>query len=605
MFTVRLSRPQEYDEHERFNRNDDYDNWNECSQNNTDRTNTPVIRTFTSSIPFTMQPTSPVSYNQSSVCSNRIAKILTGMWGGLEKLKKQYGDCIVETVTTMYEWLTNSALTFPNGSVVLNEIRKATNKRTGSYYTLESAPALSKIDTLQWFIAGGFSDDKPRCPSLAVDNKRHFDPPFICSTIFNTDIPAVIHVNVQVAHWIINAKERLGAKVHGRSLVRTVEKKKCVAASGYKNVVPDEILPTANSINLNLHGHDLLLITTLINIEKNTRSCSIDRSLHVKVSHIRSSTNSLQHGLLNTNNYRWKLIEKHPNAFRKLDRFPAVVADNLGIVHREAVLVDEKNFPERSVKRLEEFIASVGEIDETLAATVYEEEAHRCREIMDNHVLAIIKLAHFTGHTINMSQLTYDRMLVAQNPKMALAEFADKSKFAAENKGKASKKIKIVNKKLNRAEFISRMNLKHPDLFVDPFNNNTRGKWSLLDRMHHSPDAVFYSELSLSLLNTVKAKYAVGYESFVGAVQDMIDEIELKGTTTMRFADPNNKNNKNIVGQNNIKMNDHPNGFAGTDAYNGPLVFRVIKLPNKLPNVGDVTMLHVLNELLKFKQKDN
>ncbi len=460
--------------------------------------------------------------NKKTLVEKRVRRLLTEeIFTMPDKCFKVMGEGIVEVVSTMYGML----LGLLYGDEEIPSYRFVEVNEQGLFWRNKVTGNTDPVHTLEWFLAGNWwlsrqprGCDRPPKPAA-------FDPPYICSAIDAPDLKTVIHVNVQVAHWVLNAKERMGVKVHGRSLVRTVEKKKRVAASGYKNVSPDEVLHTPNSVNFNIHGHDLLLWITILNIERNTRVCSVDRTNHVKVSHIRSSTNSLQHGVMDTNHYRWELLDKFPDAFKKLERFPAVVAANLGLVHREAVLLDEKDDPKRSAAKLREYIHTVAAVDHELADKVYQVE-RETREILDNHVLGIIKVNHFyEGSSSVIDDLTFDRMLVAQNPKMSKSEFADKSRFDAESKGKASKKIKLVDKTKNRSVFLHRMNAKHKDLFVDPSNTNTRGKWGVLDRIHHSPDAVFYSKFTYLLLRRLRRKYS-HHEQFVEMVNDMMVEIK-------------------------------------------------------------------------------
>ena len=471
-----------------------------------------------------------------ALVERRVRRLLTEeIFSRPDKCYRAMGEGIVEMVSVMYGML--AGLSYGEEEIPPYRFVEVNNNgRQGLFWRNKVTGCRDPVHTLEWFLAGNWriTRQQPDAGLPAAVNKKTFDPPYICSAIDVPDLKTLIHVNVQVAHWVINAKERMGVKVHGRSLVRTVEKKKRVAASGYKNVSPDEVLHTSNSVNFNIHGHDLLLWITILNIERNTRVCSVDRTNHVKVSHIRSSTNSLQHGVMDTNHYRWELLDKFPDAFKKLERFPAVVAANMGLVHREAVLLDEKDDPRRSAAKLREYIHAVAAVDHELADKVYRVERGKAREILDNHVLGIVKINHFYGAPESViDNLTFDRMLVAQNPKMSKSEFADKSRFDAESKGKASKKIKRVDKTKDRAGFLKRMNAKHKDLFVDPSNPNTRGKWGVLDRLHHAPDAVFYSKFTYLLLRRLRRKYH-RYERFVEMVDDMMEEIKRSSASVRR-----------------------------------------------------------------------
>jgi len=471
-----------------------------------------------------------------ALVERRVHRLLTKeIFPRPDKCYKVMGEGIVEVVSVMYGIL--AGLSYIESEIPsYGFVEVNNNKRQDLFRRIKVAGCTEPVHTLEWFLAGNWwltrSGGDARLPAAPI--RKIFDPPYICSAIDAPDLKAVIHVNVQVAHWVINAKEKMGVRVHGRSLVRTVEKKKRVAASGYKNVSPDELLHTSNSVNFNIHGHDLLLWITVLNIERNTRVCSVDRTNHVKVSHIRSSTNSLQHGVLDTNHYRWELLDKFPDSFKKLERFPVVLGANMGLVHREAVLLDEKDDPRRSAAKLREYIHAVAAVDHELTDKVYRVERWGAREILDNHVLGIVKMNHFFGGPESVIDgLTFDRMLVAQNPKMSKSEFADKSRFDAESKGKASKKIKWVDKTKDRGGFLRRMNAKHKDLFVDPSSTNTRGKWGVLDRLHHAPDAVFYSKFTYLLLRRLLRKYH-RHARFVDMVDDMMEEIKRSSPSVKR-----------------------------------------------------------------------
>lgn len=466
----------------------------------------------------------------------RIEKIIITIFSTQAKCSKICGNGLLPVVFIMYKLLLGHNIpdeNFPDYSLSLdyNQNKKPKLKVVSG----SAGQGYDKtLNTLEWFFSGkwGLSRFFYESPSISQTGCDIIRPPFVCSLLDFPKQETVLHINVQVAHLIVHAKHCLGTPVLGRSLVRTVEKKKCVAASVYKNVESDEILHTPNSINFNIHGYDILLFITILNLEKNTAGCSLDRQTHTKVSHLRSSTNSLQHGILDINSFRWDLIQTYPEKYTKLKGFPAVMAHNIGLVHRESVLIDEKDRPCEAIDVLKKDFQCVSEMDFDLQHIIYDIESKKSKEIVDNHILAMVKLAHFLklkdAITYIKKHIIFDRLLIAQNPKMCKSEFADKSKFDAESKGKASKKIKSVDKTKDRKGFITRMNLKYKDLFIDPANTNTRGKWAIFDRIHHSPDKVFYSKFIRFLLQDIlRKKYPDDlYPKFNSMLNDILEENE-------------------------------------------------------------------------------
>ena len=150
----------------------------------------------------------------------------------------------------------------------------------------------------------------------------------------------------------------------------------------------------------------------------------------------------------------------------------------------------------------------------------------KTKELVDNHILGMFKLAYLFGLKDTAQRtpdvLTFDRLLITFNPKTCKSEFADKSKFDSESKGKASKKIKLVNKDRDRAGFIRQLSESFNDMFIDFANANSRGKWSYTDRINHSPDWVFYSPIMKYIVLKLQTKYnGIEFTSF-NAVLSMI-----------------------------------------------------------------------------------
>lgn len=336
--------------------------------------------------------------------------------------------------------------------------------------------------------------------------------PVKCAMLNLPSSEATLHVNVQVSHVKVLSKERMLHGVSGKSLVCTVVKKKTVACSSYKTVEPDWCVPTSNSLNFNIHGYDLSVMNALVALRKMRAICSADELAPIAVSHIRSSTHSFQNGVLNTNVYRRTILKKNIDTCFTVPDFPAVTMLNLGLLHRETVLMNVKgsNATEKSALAISKIIREAAEIDERLYTLLYELETET-KELVDNHILGMFKVAYLFGkedaaRSIPRSIL-FDRLLVGFNPKTCKSEFSDKSKYDSESKGKASKKIKLVDRYRGRKAFLKRASILFPDVFVDPSNANSRGKWSFTDKINHSPDWVFYSDFMGRLLAELRSKY--------------------------------------------------------------------------------------------------
>lgn len=334
--------------------------------------------------------------------------------------------------------------------------------------------------------------------------------PVKCAMLNLHNVEATLHVNVRVYHAKVLSKERVLYKISGKSLAFTVIKKKTMACSSYKMVEPDWCVPTSNSLNFNIHGYDLSVMTALVTLYKMRALCSMDELEPISVSHTRSSTHSFQNGVLNTNTFRQTVLERNKNICSKVPHFPAVTMLNLGILHRETVLMNVKDDVENSAVIISRIIREAAEIDKKLYTLIYELETE-VKELVDNHILGMFKVAYLFGREDAARSIPrailFDRLLVGFNPKTSKSEFADKSKFNSESKGKASKKIKLVDESKNRKNLIARLSAKFPDVFIDACTVNSRGKWSYTDKINHSPDWIFYSDFMGVFLAQLRAKY--------------------------------------------------------------------------------------------------
>ena len=343
---------------------------------------------------------------------------------------------------------------------------------------------------------------------------------------------ATLHVNVQVSHIKVLSKERMLHGVSGKCLAWTVIKKKTMACSSYRAVEPDWCVPTSNSLNFNLHGYDLSTMNALVALSKLRAICSADELVPIVITHTRSSSHSFQNGVLNPNTYRQKVLERYGDMCFKVPHFPAVSMLNLGLLHRETVLMnlqDDKSVTINSVSVIRKVIRAVAEIDERLYTLLYEFES-AIQECSDNHVLGIFKVAYLFGREAAArsipQSLLFDRLLVGLTPKTCKSEFADKSKFDCESKRKASKKIKLVDRSRDRKSFLERVSCEFPDAFIDQSNANSRGKWSFMDRINHSPDWIFYSDFMECMLGWIESKYkpAERFSSLHSMIDMMVKE---------------------------------------------------------------------------------
>ena len=470
----------------------------------------------------------------------RVKRIMIEAFGSESKCYIVCGSGIVNVIYAMYkEVLNQSDHHIPPYNFTLSKRNPPLRP-----YTTNAIPDGSR--TLEWFLAGNWSLSRinetlpgPHQVKKKIQDIKKRTEGYTCSVIIidNDDSKGgglVLHNNVQVAHIVQINKCQNGLDLHFRPLVRTLEKRNRSASNAYKKITnPDECLHTTNTVNSNIHGGDLVVLISMLTLFMDSSTCSPNRSKYVRISHMRSSTNSAQHGVMDINNYRWSLIKKSPQTYRKLDRFPVLQAANLALVHREALLIDEKDDPVASSTKLAQDIREAAEYDTEMARLVFIREK-RVREVMDNHILGMLKIEYFLERTpseepYQIDRVTYDRMLIAQNPKMCLSEMAYKSKFDSESKCKASKKIKTMDRTKNRRAFLDRMNSENKDLFIDPTNTNSRGKWAILDRLHHSSDKFFYSRFCQWFISHVLSPVYMhenGFEITHKSLTFMIDEIK-------------------------------------------------------------------------------
>lgn len=385
------------------------------------------------------------------------------------------------------------------------------------------------IDKIDWFLTGRHRplDSRMDNPYVVTVHKRakpNLDHK--CVMLNFPESEAIMHVNIQVAHLRVFSKTRMRYSICGKSLVFTVAKKKTIACSSYKTVPPDNVLRTHITLNFNIHGHDTTMMIALLILDKTTSICGFDDTDPFTTSHNRTSSHSFQNGVMDINHYRHKVMELYPKTCSKVPYFPAVKMTNLGLLHRESVLFNTKGDVRRAVNQICHIVRTSSEMDLEMATNIYKLESD-VREMVDNHILGMVKIAWLLGLTCVSNHITehlkFDRLLIGLNPKTTKSEFADKSKFDSESKGKASKKIKTPDDTKNRKDFLAEVNSMFPDVSIDHANANSRGKWSFLDRINHCPDWTFYSPMMRWIIKTLRRTYTTdsGYHMFNKMLKSM------------------------------------------------------------------------------------
>ena len=451
----------------------------------------------------------------------RIYRLIKEGFGGSKKYVSLLGEAVVEAAYLAYSLLTGREVTEE-----VQFVRLCMREKLSSIDRRERSKKLYPVDNLTWFLAGKYEPSDAVFEGSLVSREPLLDSR--CKTLTFPALEANMHINIQVAHVKVLSKERMLYGVLGKSLVFTVIKKKTVACSSYKVVEADWCVPTENSLNFNIQGYDLSVMCALVTLHKLKRFCSIDDMVPLAISHTRYSTHSFQNGVQNINSYRHKVVRDNKATCSKVPHFPVVKMVNTGLLHRETVLINVKPNIEKVADTIYVAIRNAAENDDRLSAMTYELET-KINELVDNQILGIFKTAYLFGMEdvarCIPDTLLCDRLLVSLNPKNTKSEFADKSKFDSESKGKASKKIKVVDKTKDRKGFLSKLDEVFPDVFIDPNNSNSRGKWSFTDRINHSPDWIFYSPFTLALLTKLREMYPKDkFPSFNDMVDMMIKE---------------------------------------------------------------------------------
>ena len=433
----------------------------------------------------------------------RIKGIVINVFG--VKYKTLLGNAIIQTILNAYlivHELPTVPFVYKKVKIICSNKRKMNEDRLD--------------EKLRGFICGTFgpyTQNECYMDDRKEQARHNFKPKFLCEMQTNPDIKYISHINVQVIHVKILSKQVMLYNISGKCLVHTMSKKKTIAGSSYKIIKPDFCIPTPNTINFNIHGYDMGLILALLLFKPWKRVAVCDRSEPAVISHCRYSSNSLQNGILDTNNYRYNMMIKYPTKCIKVPHFPVVDVCNVGLLHRESLLINfNKKISQRDIPGLYYMISNCSEKDNVLEEFIYNLEKENS-EILDNHIMGIVKILYVMDKLLVaskiQSKLRYDRMLIAFNPKTTRSEFADKSKFDAESKGKASKKIKIVDQTRDRKNFLLKICKEYPDVFIDPANANARGKWSYLDKLNHSSDTFFYSNFAKFYIRKLKNKFGV------------------------------------------------------------------------------------------------
>ena len=382
---------------------------------------------------------------------------------------------------------------------------------------------------LDWYLTGRHQPEL-----LPLNNIQQYPSLDLRSgTIIYPDLELVIHGNIQVTHLTMYSKMRMLHKTMGKSLVHTVMKKKTMSCSSYKTVPADSVLVTSNKLNCNIHGSDTPMVITLIIIGLYNNICGFDDLTTYTTSHSRASTHSYQNGVLNIHTYRKNAMKSYPVTCSKIPHFPALKMQGKCLLHRESVLLNlnNKGAVDKTIRDIYKMIRSSSEVDAKMSSELFHFELV-AKEMIDNHVIGMYKIASLLGmsdvqkYITTKETLLTDRLLIGCNPKSNKSEFADKSKFDSETRWKSSKKIKLMDSTKDRKSFLKYLNSEFADMAIDYTNATSRGRWSFIDRINHTSDAVFYSPLTRQIIDRLTVSYdEQKYPDFHRMMQIMTDHL--------------------------------------------------------------------------------
>lgn len=346
---------------------------------------------------------------------------------------------------------------------------------------------------------------------LAADDQR------VCKNLTYDDLHLSVPISNQVLRVRVHSNKRLEYDIPGKSLVTMVFKNPSMTGSAYKDIDEDMVLRTENTINTNLHGFDGMLILMLLNFSLYVEYCDVDRRSPFDQSHNRYNTNSFQNGVIDTNSFRNTVMDSYNDVCMKVPNFPAIQIPSLKLfLHRESVGVDVppddvSELHERLTK-LKKIISNCAETDSSLEKDLYWFMERPTKELVDRRSIGMFKVAHICGKNKLKRKLrdlvTCDRYLLAFDAKKSKSDFANRSRFEPDSKGKTSKRLKAHDNQKNRAEFQEEVSSKIPDATSDPHNSNHRGTWSPSDTMLvNPPDRLFYSPMMLYLTKRLQMMY--------------------------------------------------------------------------------------------------
>ncbi|GFR77331.1 hypothetical protein ElyMa_003965200 [Elysia marginata] len=361
---------------------------------------------------------------------------------------------------------------------------------------------------------------------LFLDDKR------VCKNMTYDDLNTSVTINNQVVRVHVHSKKRLEHGISGKSLVTMVFKNPLMTGSAYKDIDEDMVLTMENTINTNLHGYDSTLILMLLTMSMFSGYCTVDRLAPFDQSHNRYSTNSFQNGVIDTNSYRNTVMSRYSDICIKVNNFPAIELPNLKVyLHRESVSLDvtpgsESELPLR-LKKVKKIIGSASEMDACLERDLYRYMERPTKELVDKRSIGMFKMAHLCGrHDLKRrlcDLIVCDRYLLAFDAKRSKSDFANKSRFEPDSRGKTSKRLKSHDADKNRVAFQEAVSARIPDASSDPHNSNPRGTWSVSDKvLINSSDWLFYSPMMLYLIDEMRRLYPAAANPNINELVSMV-----------------------------------------------------------------------------------
>ena len=151
---------------------------------------------------------------------NRLVMLIEDVFG--PKYEELFGSAIVPVVLNAYLVVQDHDCVPVMYKIHTCRVKKEANRKRVSKLVESYKHNKSPVDNLWWFLGGSY---QPQFLSTTADESR-VDPKFKCTTLTFPQHKATLHANVQVAHLKVLSREHMRHCVLGKSLARTVFKKK-------------------------------------------------------------------------------------------------------------------------------------------------------------------------------------------------------------------------------------------------------------------------------------------------------------------------------------------------------------------------------------------